>query len=191
MNRVFGFVLATAVIAYSIFTVNNLFEFRTGLTLVASEQQVAATNGTTPTRVILESPITASEEDRLLQSVNNYRVSKGLQPLVKDVRVCRSAQAKATDMHAFDYYAHTSPSGVSFDMFIGSDLPYYTAAENLALVTTDTDASLAMWQSSESHNAAMLGDYTITCIAFTRLAPTNYDGRIVSPIAVVQHFAKL
>ena len=181
--------MASLVLTYSIFAANWLVNYNQGMTVVASVQDTSIQT-TKPISEIREATLNNSPEDKLFKQVNQDRAEHGLKPLGKDSRLCASAQAKAKDMRQTDYFGHQSPDGTNFSEFIDRQLSYQSSAENLALINGEIDQSLGMWQSSPSHNATMLGDYDVACIAVIELAPTTYGDLTVTPVAVVEHFVK-
>jgi len=98
--------------------------------------------------------ITPSE---LLLLTNQARSSNGLPALRMDSRLNSSAQAKAQNMFAEDYWAHVSPSGIQpWYWFTQANYSYKYAGENLA---NDFDTSAGVmdgWMNSPGHRANIL-----------------------------------
>lgn len=95
--------------------------------------------------------------ERILELVNQKRTEKGLKPLVFNSKLNEVAQRKAGDMFAFNYWAHTSPSGKdpwSFFKEVGYD--YSFAGENLARDFMDSDSVVNAWMNSPSHRDNLL-----------------------------------
>jgi len=88
---------------------------------------------------------------------NGHRISNGLNPYQTNTQLTSAAQAKANDMFAKQYWAHTSPDGKGPAYFINnSGYVYITAGENLA---KDFNTSLGVvngWMNSPSHRANVL-----------------------------------
>ena len=84
--------------------------------------------------------------------VNGERTSRGLAPLAIDESLDRAAAAKLADMEAKQYFAHTSPAGVTpWSWIEGARYDYRFAGENLAIRFTDPDGEHAAWMASEKH----------------------------------------
>lgn len=97
----------------------------------------------------------------LLAAANASRAANGLTPLKINSLLNNSAQMKAADMIADDYWAHTSPDGIEpWYWFKLAGYDYATAGENLAYgFNTGYEVSTA-WMNSPTHRANILGDYT-------------------------------
>lgn len=130
------------------------------------------------------------------QKVNEYRVSKGLTPLVRDERLCASAKAKAIDMAEKRYFSHNSPDGIEPWKFIGDHLGrYYNAGENLAFSNQYDQTVVDGWIASPTHEKNMVGDFTITCIQAEPIMDFKYGDmnskvkEYKHAVFIVQHFA--
>lgn len=95
--------------------------------------------------------------DTLVTLTNQERAAAGLSPLHINADLTASAQAKAQDMLARDYWAHFAPDGTSPWFFITqSGYKYVGAGENLAMdFATDQDV-MTGWMSSPTHRANIL-----------------------------------
>jgi hypothetical protein len=93
----------------------------------------------------------------VISLTNAQRAAAGLSPLAYNGMLASSAYAKAQDMLAKNYWAHTSPDGLTAWTFIrASGYPYIAAGENLAKdFASDSDA-VAAWMASPGHRANML-----------------------------------
>jgi len=98
--------------------------------------------------------VTSSE---LIELANKERIAKGLQPLELNDKLVQAALQKAQDMLAKEYFAHTSPSGITpwywFDR-VGYD--YIAAGENLARGFTESIYLHQAWMNSPSHRDNIL-----------------------------------
>jgi len=84
--------------------------------------------------------------------VNNDRIQQNLQPLKIDNELSEAAKEKAYDMFAHDYFAHTSPSGVTpWQWFEKNNYDYAYAGENLAINFTDAQSQQAALMASPAH----------------------------------------
>ncbi|ARE33947.1 CAP domain-containing protein [Rhodococcus qingshengii] len=92
--------------------------------------------------------------------VNAERTKAGKQPFTTNETLRSSACAKADHMLAQDYWAHTSPDGVTSWTFIEkAGYRYTTAGENLAKSYPDDASLVAAWMNSPSHREYVLGDF--------------------------------
>ncbi len=95
------------------------------------------------------SNITASNIIRL---TNESRAAAGLTALGSNGLLGQAAQAKANDMIANGYFAHTSPSNVTpWAWFQRAGYSYKYAGENLAKDFSTSEDVVAAWLASPSH----------------------------------------
>lgn len=114
--------------------------------------------------------------------VNKERVKAGLKPLVRDSRLDATAQTKADDMVAKNYFAHYNPVTNEFagnDYKMNPGLCSY-ASENISRMDDpngdNNQDAVSGWMNSKAHHDAILDSrYTLTGVAI------NGD-------KVVQHF---
>lgn len=93
----------------------------------------------------------------LVELANKERMASGLKPLVINQQLVQAAQSKAEDMLNQDYFAHTSPVGVTPWYWLEKAGYKYTAAgENLARNFTDSNYVHQAWMDSASHKANIL-----------------------------------
>lgn len=85
------------------------------------------------------------------QLVNDEREAAGLQPLVRDPLLDKSAQDKCADMVAKDYWSHDTPDGTEPWVFIKKYNVYSTAGENLAYGFASAREVVSGWMTSEGH----------------------------------------
>lgn len=120
----------------------------------------------------------------LLTSVNEVRAKAGVPPLVIDERLNKSAQTKADDMKARNYFGHVSPDGVR-----GNDIAHGNMPECVALNENITDsgtpeyntleAGMKAWVDSPGHYKQMIKpEYSRT-------------GFGITSTGLVQHFCQL
>lgn len=123
----------------------------------------------------------------LVDETNQNRAADSLNVLAPNWQLEAAARAKAEDMAAKGYFAHTSPEGRSpwywFDL-IGYHYSY--AGENLAVNFTDSADVTNAWMNSPGHRANILNShYTEIGIAS---AHGTYQGH--DAIFVVQLFGR-
>ncbi|HEX4104446.1 MAG TPA: CAP domain-containing protein [Candidatus Paceibacterota bacterium] len=111
----------------------------------------------------------------LVDGTNSARVSDGLPSLQESPLLDEAAQEKANDMVANNYFAHTSPSGISpWYWFVNVGYNFEDAGENLAVNFADSSDVTNAWLNSPEHRANILDtDYTQIGMA---TAQGTYDG---------------
>lgn len=106
----------------------------------------------------------SSEADRhaLLDSINAYRASKGLEPWQWDARLAAFAQDRADDMIARNYFSHNDPQ--TGEILLAHLPTLVSVGENLFQVSGPAvrfmrninDEVLKGWQNSPRHNELLL-----------------------------------
>lgn len=95
--------------------------------------------------------------EKVIEATNQKRGEKGLAPLTINTKLNEAAQRKAGDMFAFDYWAHTSPSGRNpWTFFQEVGYKYIYAGENLARDFQDSGSVVEAWMNSPSHRDNLL-----------------------------------
>lgn len=95
--------------------------------------------------------------DRVIQLVNESRISHNTEVLVRSDLLTSVAQMKIDDMFAKGYFAHTSPEGKTpWVWFEKAGYEYEYAGENLAIHFTQAEAQHQAWMESESHRKNIL-----------------------------------
>lgn len=124
---------------------------------------------------------------QVLTKINEQRTQQQLPSLTLDDQLSQAAAAKAQDMFAHQYWAHTSPSGQEpWDFIKSSGYHYSVAGENLAKNFTQTDTMVEAWMNSPTHKANIVSpNYTQTGIA---VIEGELNG--VETTLVVQMFGK-
>jgi len=93
----------------------------------------------------------------LLTDTNNEREAQGLGDLTLNNQLSDAAFLKAKDMFKYDYWSHTSPSGVEpWKWFGDTGYNYSVAGENLAKNYPTADATVDAWMNSPSHRENIL-----------------------------------
>ncbi len=123
----------------------------------------------------------------LVDLANQDRTSNQLAVLTVNPILEKAAQAKANDMAAKSYFAHTSPEGKTpWYWFSDAGYKYSSAGENLAINFTDSGEVNTAWMNSPGHRANILnGKFTEIGIA---TAQGTYNGQ--ATVFVVQMFGK-
>lgn len=123
----------------------------------------------------------------IISLTNASRSSLDLSTLSENALLDASAQAKAEDMLAHQYFAHTSPDGVTpWSWIKGKGYSYRYAGENLAVYYTEAEDVNAGWMASPTHRANIV-DTRYTDIG-VGVAQGEYNG--YPAVFVVQHFGK-
>lgn len=108
----------------------------------------------------------------LIDHTNQIRVEHGLATLTNNVQLEQAALAKAQDMIAGQYFAHTSPTGITpWSFFTSAGYRFTSAAENLALEPKAAADPTAAWMASSAHRQNILDpkfrDIGITVVSGT------------------------
>ena len=102
------------------------------------------------------SSITVSE---LLTDTNEQRKAASLGELKINEELSQAAFMKAKDMIANNYWAHTSPSGITpWKWLADAGYNYDVAGENLAKNYPTAKATVDAWMASQTHRANILND---------------------------------
>lgn len=123
--------------------------------------------------------------DVLVEQTNEQRNSAQVETLRTSPLLEIAAQQKANDMAAKEYFAHTSPEGVTpWYWFEQAGYSFRSAGENLAVRFVDSRDVTDAWMRSPSHRANILnGNFTEVGIATAR---GTYKG--TEAVFVVQLF---
>ncbi len=99
--------------------------------------------------------------ENVIKLVNEARQAAGLEELKENKELMLAAQDKAWDMILNNYFAHTSPSGVSPWHWVEKyGYNYSRAGENLAMNFTNAENEQLAWMKSEKHRQNILNaDY--------------------------------
>jgi cell division septation protein DedD len=104
-----------------------------------------------PSSTLFASAITP---ENIIALTNAARQSIGLSPLHANALLTSAAQAKAQDMATKNYFAHTSPEGVTPWYWIkNAGYRYRYSAENLAVHFTEAEDVQGGWMASPKHRA--------------------------------------
>lgn len=126
--------------------------------------------------------IDEDSERKMLELLNNERLSRGLRPLEVDAQIREVARAHSRDMFERDYFAHENPDGKSpFDRMKEGGIEFLTAGENLALAP-DVELAHDGLMNSEGHRENILYPY------FKRIGIGVIDGGIYGKM-FTQNFA--
>ena len=111
----------------------------------------------------------------LLSATNGQRAVNGLGGLTQNSTLNQAAQAKAADMAANNYWAHTSPSGKTPWTFIdATGYSYESAGENLAYGFATSSETVTGWMNSPGHRTNILNT-KYTEVGFGIINIENYQ----------------
>ncbi len=123
----------------------------------------------------------------LVDLTNEHRIKNNQKPLKINPSLEKAALLKAKDMDANQYFAHTSPKGVTpWQWFIKAGYSFIYAGENLAINFDESPSVQEAWINSPGHHANLISSkFDETGIAVYR---GTYQGHPTS--FVVQLFGK-
>lgn len=151
---------------------------------------VAETPVRTPTKTatvakpVVQAPkITVAD---IIKLTNDYRATKGLQPLIENPLLDESACAKAQHMIDNKYWAHVSPDGIQpWYFFEQAGYVYDKAGENLAHGYSTSYVIVDGWIHSPTHEENLVGPYNETGICIKTDIAYQYKK---STTLVVAHY---
>lgn len=134
---------------------------------------------------------TSMSSSGLLSSTNSQRASNGVGGLSLNSKLNSSAQAKANDMAARNYWSHNTPEGDAPWVFVTAQgYAYQKLGENLAAGFSSEDAAIGGWMASASHRANLL-DPAFSEVGFGFANNENYTAAGGGPMTiVVAHYGK-
>lgn len=95
--------------------------------------------------------------EKVIQLVNESRLSHKENVLVRNDLLTKVAQMKIDDMFSRGYFAHTSPEGKTpWVWFKSAGYDYEFAGENLAIHFTDAESQHQAWMRSATHRKNIL-----------------------------------
>ncbi|MCA1740550.1 MAG: CAP domain-containing protein [Actinobacteria bacterium] len=109
-----------------------------------------------------------SEEQQLLELINEYRQANDLAPLVPSETLSASAGHHSEDMEAYDYFSHDTeessyyPKGSDFVERMaqeGYPTTYAYVGENIAWGQPTAEEVFEDWRLSPEHDATMLNEW--------------------------------
>lgn len=121
------------------------------------ESPILPTQPSSPgSAVPLPSPILSSDEQSLINQVNQERAKNGLQALKVDYQLVSLAKQKSHDMAVNSYFSHVSPSlGTVYTMLDRAGVSYSRAGENIAR-TGSVSRAHPLFMNSDGHRANIL-----------------------------------
>ncbi|OIP98997.1 hypothetical protein AUK40_00985 [Candidatus Wirthbacteria bacterium CG2_30_54_11] len=127
--------------------------------------------------------LAAIDRGALLTLHNQARTAAGLSELSLSDPLTTAAQNKTNDMLADQYFAHTSPDGITpWNWIRGAGYVYDGAGENLAIDYFSTAAVFDAWMNSPGHRANILNG-AFAEVGFG-VAEGEFEGRQTTLITV-------
>lgn len=94
---------------------------------------------------------------QVVEQTNAQRAGAGLSTLTYNTQLAQAAIAKAQNMFANNYWAHTSPTGLEpWDFIKSAGYTYKIAGENLARDFDSTSPMVDAWMNSPTHRANIM-----------------------------------
>jgi hypothetical protein len=107
----------------------------------------------------------------LVDLTNEHRIENNQKPLVRSTVLEAAALMKAKDMAANQYFAHTSPAGITpWYWFNKAGYKFSYAGENLAVHFTESSDVERAWIASPTHHANLINS------KFDEIGIATYDG---------------
>src|SRR3990167_1771050 len=162
-----------------------------GLLLMFSSQSGALSAALRNPRGNVLAYATSMSVNGLLSSTNTQRSANGVVSLSLNSKLNASAQAKANDMAARNYWSHNTPEGNPPWVFIEAQgYSYQKLGENLAAGFSSEDATVGGWMASAPHKANLL-DPAFSEVGFGFADNENYTSAGGGPMTfVVPHHGK-
>ncbi|WP_432402068.1 CAP domain-containing protein [Wukongibacter sp. M2B1] len=103
----------------------------------------------------------SSEEQQMVDLINEARIENGLEPLIVDEKLTELARMKSKDMINNNYFSHNSPTyGSPFEMLKNFGVSYTSAGENIAGNQTVEKAHESLMNSPGHRRNILSSDYT-------------------------------
>lgn len=120
-----------------------------------------------------------SEEQRIIDQVNQERIKNGRQPLQVDYTLVALAKKKSHDMAVNSYFSHVSPTyGTVYNMLDQAGVSYARAGENIAK-TGDVSRAHSLFMNSSGHRANILhSGYTHIGVGIAKRGTSYYVTQI-------------
>lgn len=110
-----------------------------------------------PAEAFVTPDVLADQATKIIARTNQVRVEQGLPELKVSTLLIRSADSRAKDMGAQEYFSHVSPDGHRLGFFLErAGYPYAEAGENLAMGFSDADGAMNGWMKSPTHYANLV-----------------------------------
>lgn len=130
-------------------------------------------------KVPVPSTSLTSDEQRIIDQVNQERIKNGKQPLQVDYTLVSLAKKKSYDMATNSYFSHVSPTyGTVYSMLDQAGVSYSRAGENIAQ-TGDLNRVHSLFMNSSGHKANILhSGYTHIGVGIAKRGTSYYVTQI-------------
>ena len=127
------------------------------------------------TSVPKPNPSLSSEEQNLINQVNQERIKNGRQPLQIDYGLVSVAKTKSHDMAVNSYFSHVSPTlGTVYNMLDSAGISYSRAGENIAK-TGNVSRAHTLFMNSDGHRVNVLhSGYTHIGVGIVKQGTSYY-----------------
>jgi uncharacterized protein YkwD len=138
-----------------------------------------------PNEVFVLPDVLAEEQKQIIALTNEVRAENGLPTLDVATKLNTSAQYKADDMSAKEYFAHTENNVTVSTWLQSAGYKYETAGENLAVGYSTAQDIVEAWKNSPTHYANLIDlDFKDFGVG---LSGGMYDGQ--ATVFIAQHLA--
>lgn len=140
-----------------------------------------------PAEVFVLPDVLAAEAKRLGELTNKIRSVQGRAPLATSILLNKSADGRAGDLAAQNYFSHSGPNSHTLAYFLNlAGYKYQMAGENLAVGFSDAESIMAAWLASLTHYANLIDtDYSEFGIG---LEVGDFQGQ--PAVYVAEHFGR-
>ena len=138
-----------------------------------------------PLAAWLSPDLALAQAKKIIELTNNLRQAVSLPALLESQKLTQAAWQKAEDMALNQYFAHTSPAGLSLKNWLEKiGYKYALAGENLAVGFTRPDDVVLAWKNSPTHYGNIIDRY------FKEIGVAMADGRFdqVDTVFIAQYF---
>ncbi|OGH88132.1 MAG: hypothetical protein A3J93_00105 [Candidatus Magasanikbacteria bacterium RIFOXYC2_FULL_42_28] len=156
-----------------------------GIFLALLKVIIIATVLLAPEQAWLSDDALARQANNITTLTNELRLKNNLSVLAVNTILDNSANLKAEDMNANNYFSHTDKLGRGLDYYLKQvDYKYNFAGENLAVGYIDAKTVVKAWQKSPTHYANIIDkDFKELGIS---IVSGQYQGKSAS--FIVSHF---
>ncbi|MDD4271815.1 MAG: CAP domain-containing protein [Patescibacteria group bacterium] len=139
-----------------------------------------------PISAWLSPDMALAEAKKIIELTNNLRKAISLPALLESEKLNQAAYGKVEDMALNQYFAHTSPAGLSLkDWLKKINYQYAVAGENLAVGFSRAEDVVLAWKNSPTHYSNIIdGDFKEIGVAMA-------DGKLnqIDTAFIAQYFA--
>jgi hypothetical protein len=98
--------------------------------------------------------------DDVFAKINDYRVSKGLQPVKLEPQLCDNLVARYLSLKKDPNNGH-----LGFEEWVkGEELEAYAPMAELYAITNTADEAITFWDKSQGHRSTLIDKYDVGCV---------------------------